>query len=112
MKSAVLFLFVLLNIIYLTPIADDSRFWGGLNLITLYGFGAYMCYLVGISEKDKTGRLFFEYVKYMCLSQCFYVAWCIYKGKGYSIGHTDIMAYILGLGFATFLLHCALNNKS
>jgi len=103
----------MLNIAYLTPLADDSRFWGGLNLITQYGFIAYLCYEARNVESFKeSGRLLLEYIKYFCISQCFYVVWCIYKGEGYSIGHTDIMAYILGLGFVTFLVHCAINNKS
>lgn len=112
MKSVVCFLFVLLNVIYLTPIADNGRMWGGINLITLYGFIGYLCLLVDkIKALNKNERLFFEYVKWMSWANCPYILVCIIRGKGYGLLHTDIFAYIIGIGFIAFLIHCALNNK-
>lgn len=112
MKTAFCFLFVLLNVIYLTPIADNGRIWGGINLITLYAFIGYICMLVDkIKTLSENERLFFEYVKWMSWANCPYILVCMIIGKGFGIMHTDLFAYIIGVGFVAFLIHCALNNK-
>lgn len=112
MKVAVCFIYVLMSIIYLSPIADGGRTWGGINLITQLSFIGYLCFLAeGIKQNTEIERLFFSYLKFLSIGNCIYILWCILRGKYWSIYHTDIFAYILGIGFLVFLLHFAIKKS-
>lgn len=112
MKTAVLFLYVLCNIIYLSPIASSSMGWGAFNIITHIGFVGYLCYLLSSSMRNsKVEQLFFSYLMWLSVANCIYILFCAFREKNFALYNTDIFAYITGIGFIVFLVHCALNKS-
>lgn len=89
---------------------DTGRFWGGLFILNMYLFVAFMSWIVEgyLNEKDK---LFFTYIKFISLAQAIYVITCYFMGRTWSLFHKDITATIIGIGFATFLLHTAFKHN-
>ena len=112
MKTTAIFLYVFLSTLYLTPIADSSYFWGGLNLITQSAFICYLCYLNEDKEDNiEIERLLFIYVKWLSLANCLYILACMIRGKGFAIYNTDIFAYVTGIGFLVLMVHFALSKS-
>lgn len=113
MKMAVCFTYVLLSLVYLS--IDDSTFLrisGGVNIITQIGFIGYLSFLMEANKKnDENERLFFSYLKYFSIGNCAYVIACLIFGIDWSIYNTDLMAYLLGIGFVAFLIHLALKRN-
>lgn len=111
MKIAVSFLYVLLSILYLS-IGDSSRMWGGINLITHLAFIGWLCYLMEDNINNTVmERLFFSYLKYLSIANCVYIVWCVLNSTYWSIYHTDIFAYILGISFAVLLIHAGYESN-
>lgn len=112
MKVAIVFLYLFLTLIYITPIADNGRMWGGINLITQFGFIGYLSYLLSINQLDKEiHKLFFSYVWRVSVANCFYILACMVMGKNWSYLHTDIFAYILGITFIVLLIHSGFHKN-
>jgi hypothetical protein len=106
MKIIVLSLYVLITIIYLSPIGDTSRLWKGIDLINHISCLGYLCYLMESHKRNsKAERLFFMYLKFLSIGNAIYIVWCLLRGSYWSIYHTDIFAYILGIGFIAFMFH-------
>lgn len=111
MRVIVCFLYVALTITYLA-FGDSSPFWGGLNIITNIGFVGYLCFLLkDIKVFTEDERLFFTYLQWLSVANCLYIFVCIIKDTSFAIYNTDIFAYIMGIGFVVFMIHCALNKQ-
>jgi hypothetical protein len=112
MKIAVGFIYVLWNIVYLSPIIPNTRFWHGSDKIAQSLFLSCLCYFIQeYIRHNQNERLFFEYLKWLTFANSTYLSFCLIKDKTFAIYNTPIFAYILALGFIAFLIHCALNNK-
>ena len=113
MKIAAGFLYVLWNIVYLSPIVPNTKFWHGSDKIMQSLFLSVLCYFIqNYKNNNENERLFFEYLKWLSLANSIYLGFCMGMGKTYALLNTPIFAYILGIGFFTFLLHRALNKKT
>ena len=111
MKAAVAFIYVFLSILYLS-IGDSTRFWGGVNICTQISFIGWLCYLLESTENNTIlERLFFSYLKYLSIANCVYIVWCVLKGTYWSIYHTDVFAYILGISFVVLLMHAGYESN-
>lgn len=120
MRVAVIFFYMLMTIIYLSPISDliylapaedRGRTWGGINIMTHMAMIGYLCYLLeDLKYLAKAEQLFFTYLKFISIANCIYIVWCILKGSRFSMLHTDTMAWIMGIGFIAFLVHNALRK--
>ena len=113
MRVAVCFTYILCQILYLLPFMPSTKpvyAFGIATHIAMVGFMAHLlCGVKGFSENE---RLLFSYIKYLSIANVMYVFFCAYKGSSFAFYNTPLFAYILGIGFITFLAHCALNNKS
>lgn len=109
MKFAFCFLYIVFQIIYLA-FSDGSREWGGFNIcshIAFVGLASYWLEECTIGNE----KLVFQYVKWLSFANVLYITVCVFKDTYWIIYNTDLFAYIFGLGFLTFLFHCALNEK-
>lgn len=105
MRIAVLCTYILLSFTYLT-FGCNTKEWGALNIITHIGFIGYLCYLLEqVRLFPYSERLFFTYLKYLSIINCIYIVWCVFRGDSWSIYHTDVFAYILGICSAIFFMH-------
>lgn len=110
MKIAAIFMYLLFCILYLS-IGDSSREWGGFNICTQLGFIGYLSFLMESNKKNtEIERLFFSYIKYLSIANCIYIVWCVFRGSYWSIYHTDVFAYILGICSIIMFLHAGINN--
>lgn len=119
MKNALCFLYVLITVVYLSPVADEvivfgdrkynNMVWGGIYLIANIGLIGALCHWL---EPEHTGntKLMFQYLKWLSMANCIYIFICIFREKYVVIHNTGIFAYILAIGFITFLVHCALKK--
>lgn len=107
MRIGVYFLYIALTIIYLI-FGDSSVLWGGVNIVSHIGFIGFLCHILsGVKKFSENERLFFSYLKWLSLANCIYIATCIVKDKTFAWHNTDIFAYVMGLGFVVFLVHCS-----
>lgn len=111
MIIVVCFTYVLATVLYLIY-GDSSYLWGGINIITQIAFIGYLCYLLGTIEGfRKIEKRFFNYLTWLSVANCIYILFCIIKGTGFAIYNTDIFAYIMSIGFVTFMMHSALDKS-
>lgn len=108
MKIAACFLYILCNMLYLV-FGDDSPAWGGFHLNTHVLFISFTTWQLWDKFKGNE-RLFLQYVTFLSLADALYTTVCVFKDKYWVLYNTNIFAYILGIGFLVFLLHCALKN--
>ena len=116
---AACFLYVLITIVYLSPIADyiivfgDKKYnnmvWGGIYLIANMGLISFLCHLAEYKQKGNE-LLALQYLKFLCLANCAYIIYCIFREKYVVIYQTGVFAYVMGLGFLSFLVHCAIRK--
>lgn len=109
---AVCFLYVLAQILYLSPYLPSTRFIYAFGIATHVAFVGYLCGLIqrrleGITEDE---RLLIQYVKYLCVANVIYLFACAWKETSFAIYNTPLFAYILGIGFVSFLIHCAIKK--
>lgn len=113
MKSAVCFLYILAQIIYLTPYLPPTKIVYAFGLITHVAMVGYLCHLARlIPSLSESERLMFQYAKYLSLANVIYIVACAFKQENFALYNTPLFAYILGIGLLVFLLHVAILNKS
>ena len=113
MKIAVGFLYVLWNVVYLSPLVPGNDLWYGIDKICQLLFVSALCYFIEQNKKLlENERLFFEYLKWISLANGIYTGFCMYKDLTFVIYNTPIFAYIMAVGFLAFLIHCAINKKT
>lgn len=112
MKIAVGFSYVLWMVIYLSPLVPGNEFWYGMDKIMQTAFVGALSYFLQSNKKNTDNeRLFFEYLTFLSLANAIYLAFCLYKNTSFAIYNTPIFAYVMGIGFIAFLVHCAINKK-
>lgn len=111
MKIAVGFLYMLWMVIYLSPMIPATPLWFGLDKAVQTLFLGMLCYFLE-SNKSQTAeeRLFFNYLKWISWANTLYLVICIHKDWTFKLYNTPIFAYIMGIGFIVFLIHCAKNK--
>lgn len=108
MKTLAIFLYVIINVIYLSPIADAGRIWGGIQLITHIGFIGYLCYEMQKKEKPNSiERFSFQYATWFSFSNCVYIVACIFNTKPWAVYNTEVFSAIVAVGFLVFIIYCA-----
>lgn len=112
MKIAVGFLYMLWMVIYLSPIIPGTNLWFGIDKTVQTLFLGMLCYFLENSKGHSyEERLFFNYLKWISWANALYLAICLWKDLTFKIYNTPIFAYVMGIGFIAFLIHCA-KNKS
>lgn len=89
---------------------NQTRFWGGLFVLNLYWFIAYLSYQVE-QFMDSKGKLPFSYAKFIAITLIVYTVACFIRGSNWTLFNKDITATIIGIGFVAFLVHTAFNHK-
>ena len=117
MKIVVLFTYVLLFIAH-QMFGDNGYLWSGFYTVLHLLMVSALCHFEAISDKHEDERLFFNYISYLSLGNAIYTSICCVKnhlegksGAQWVIFHTDLSAWIIGLGFGIFLVHLALKKK-
>lgn len=109
MRIAICFLYLFLSILYLSPVADSSRLWGAINIVTQISFIGYLAYeLQMVTRGDE--NLMFQYIKWLSIINCVYITVCLIKDKYWVYHNTGLFAYIAAIGLVVFLVHCALKK--
>lgn len=102
-------MYILACIVYLIY-GDASIYWGAVNIITQTGFIGYLAFELQKNSKGHE-KLFLQYITALSAANVLYIMVCMYKDKFWIIHNTDLFAYILALGFAVFLIHCATQKQ-
>lgn len=106
--TTVVGLYIFLQIMYYL-FARTHLYWDGINIITHVGFVVYVSYL--LERNNSIGsdeQLLFSYVKYLSIGNIMYIITCMVREDYFAIYNTPIVAYILGIGFVSFIIHRAL----
>jgi hypothetical protein len=112
MKIAAGFLYVLWTVVYLSPAVPGNAYWYAADKVVQTAFVGVLAYFLeqakGNSENE---RLFFTYLKWLSLANAVYIAICAYKNYTFALYNTPIFAYVMGIGFVAFMVHCALLKR-
>lgn len=98
---------------------DNGYLWSGFyTVLHLLMVSALCKFEADIINNGDEKRLFFNYISYLSLGNAIYASICSVKnhldgkpGAQWVIFHTDLSAWIIGLGFGIFLVHLALKKK-
>lgn len=72
-----------------------------------------LCYKLSKSIHNEIEKLILNYIQYLSVANCIYIAICMFRNRFWVIYNTDIFAYILGISFVAILVHiaCKRGNK-
>lgn len=102
------FIYIVWNIVYLSPFIPGTALWFGLDKIMHCLLVGTLCYFLQQDDGLKySEKLFFEYLTFLSIANGLYLGYCIYADKTFKLYNTPLFAYILGIGFVVFLFHCA-----
>lgn len=111
MRIAACILYILAQIIYLLPMTPGNTQTFAFNIITHVAMVGFLCHVLsGVEGFAENERLLFWYIKYLSLFNCVYIGMCAVKNTSFAIYNTPLFAYILGIGFVSFMVHCALKK--
>lgn len=111
MRFAVCFLYILAQVVYLMPMMPGNRYTYAFNIITHVAMAGYLAGILSVVEGlSENERLMFQYIKFLSIANCIYIAVCAVKNTSFAIYNTPLFAHILGIGFVSFVVHCALKK--